>query len=198
MSLLKEQHYICCYCQQLIEFKDENGKPQMRVEHFEPKGGPQAVQSKELDYKNLLAACQGNSDSENKVNHCDAHKQDTPLKTIPNPAHGKKRDFKEPFKYDIRVKLKEVVVLPVNSDPDLDYEINNVLNLNEQTLRSRRFTAWNTVYKQICNPQSNNLNQSKMKQILDTYEPSPDKVKYKAFCGFISKWVEEKLSKLQK
>jgi uncharacterized protein (TIGR02646 family) len=71
LSLLTEQKYICCYCQQRIpeplskdarNYKTEKDKlhlEKMKTEHFHPKGGEFEDLSKVLEYSNLLAACLG-------------------------------------------------------------------------------------------------------------------------------------------
>ncbi len=48
-SLLKEQGYICCYCEQQLDFEDSH------IEHFSPQNDA-TIDS--LDYNNLLCSCQ--------------------------------------------------------------------------------------------------------------------------------------------
>lgn len=49
-SLLKEQGFICCYCQQRITIKNSH------IEHFKPRN---QYPDLTLDYNNLIASCQG-------------------------------------------------------------------------------------------------------------------------------------------
>ncbi|MEL6440528.1 MAG: retron system putative HNH endonuclease [Cyanobacteria bacterium J06621_8] len=49
-SLLKEQGYICCYCERRINQKNSH------IEHFKPRNQDPDLA---LDYTNLIASCQG-------------------------------------------------------------------------------------------------------------------------------------------
>ncbi len=66
-ELIKEQGYICCYCGKRVSENDSH------IEHFRPQ---KKYPSKELDYQNLHASCQGLSkngedESDKKVpRHC--------------------------------------------------------------------------------------------------------------------------------
>ena len=69
-SLLKEQGYLCAYCMSKID--DQHTK----IEHYEPRNN-----KNELDYKNLLAVCGGNSGgNDEKHQHCDTKKGNKTLK----------------------------------------------------------------------------------------------------------------------
>jgi len=194
-SLLGEQHYICCYCQQTIWFKDEKtAKPLMKSEHFEPKGGKDAVLAKQLKYDNLLAACLGNTDTEQEK-HCDSFKLDKVLQGIPNPSVGGRRNFKPLFKYDVRVNQKEVVVLPIEENELVKHDIENVLNLNEQSLRSKRYSQWDSVWKLISN-KNGEMKIRRIEQILEIYTPA-NQQEYKPFCDFIASWLKEHLKQLE-
>lgn len=188
-SLVKEQRFICCYCQQRIAFKNEFGSLMMKTEHFEPKGGPNAVPKKQLDYGNLLAACLGNKDTD-QDKHCDVSKGYKPLRSIPNPSAGKRKDFRPFLKYDVRVKQKQVVVLPKEENEQLKHEIDHILNLNEQSLRSKRFAVWESVWK-LVSKKDKALDERRLKEILELYEPTPKKINYWPFCEFISSWLKE-------
>lgn len=50
-SLLKEQGYICCYCQRRIDLNNSH------IEHFKPKD-KNCYPELSLEYNNLLASCQ--------------------------------------------------------------------------------------------------------------------------------------------
>ncbi len=192
-ALLEEQHFICCYCQQRITFKKaDTGKLMMKTEHFEPKGGKKAVPQKQLDYGNLLAVCLGNSDSD-QDKHCDSCKLDFPLSAIPNPSSGKRKDFKPVFKYDVRVQQREVVVLPIFGDNEpLKHDIEKVLNLNEQSLRSKRFSTWNSVWGLITK-KDGSFDLRRMQQILEIYSDA-NQLEFKPFCDFIGSWLKQHLS----
>ncbi|OCQ92529.1 hypothetical protein AMR42_07840 [Limnothrix sp. PR1529] len=65
-DLVKEQGAICCYCMRRIQ-KNSSAPP--HIEHYLPQSLYPALA---LDYKNLLAVCQGRSaDGKNISYHCD-------------------------------------------------------------------------------------------------------------------------------
>ncbi len=65
-ELLKEQGYICCYCNQKIQDSDTV------LEHFKPKG---LYLHLTFDYQNILASCQGEQKKPKpREVHCDARR----------------------------------------------------------------------------------------------------------------------------
>lgn len=206
LSLLEEQKYVCCYCLQRIpeqppKSKNKNKQEvikemlnlqKMKTEHFHPKRGKDGSEALELDYSNLLAACKGNEHGEGKK-HCDVTKGSTLLKHILNPALGKAKDFKTTIKYKVKVKSKEVIILSQNED--INTELNKVLNLNEQSLRSKRFSVWNAVWRKIG---QKDINVNRIENLLAEYEPNSDKVELRPFCDFITEWLKNHLRKYKK
>lgn len=203
--LLQEQGYLCCYCQQKIKtVKDEKtGKPLMKTEHFIPKKGAEKDVTKQLDYKNLLAACLGNQDSKKK-NYCDTSKGYKRLKVLPNPAEVLQRDFNNYLKYKVRERVGYVEVKPsmINND-DLKSDI-KLLNLNEQNLKTRRFATWKGLWRVVY--KNNKINIKRLAIILEDYDyrtvVEPSKRDFNEFCGFIIQWFEgrfkDELQKVKK
>jgi uncharacterized protein (TIGR02646 family) len=82
-QLLREQKYVCAYCgQKLLIVENENGKPQMKTEHFTPQNETIA---NDLDYQNLLGCCLGGQDKAG-IGYCDSQKGYKPLNYIQNPS----------------------------------------------------------------------------------------------------------------
>lgn len=112
-SLVAEQGGICCYCMQRIRPNAEG----MKVEHFECQ---QKHPSKQLVYSNLLGACLGGEGLPGRFQHCDTKKGDADLSRNPaNPAD----------------QIESFIVCAASgriesSDPKLQNEIEQVLNLN--------------------------------------------------------------------
>ncbi|NUN99011.1 MAG: hypothetical protein HUU01_00190 [Saprospiraceae bacterium] len=195
ISLVKEQRSVCCYCQQKIAFKSaETGKLLMKTEHFLPKKGKHAVPDKQLDYGNLLAVCFGNSDTEQEK-HCDSHKLGNILQAIPNPSEGKQKDFRPFLKYKVQINQQEVLVLPMRNDERLEDDINKVLNLNEQSLRSKRFSAWESVSRLI-KKKDGTFKVQRIRELLEIYTPAEQK-EYMPFCDFITSWLREHLREIE-
>jgi len=182
-SLLDEQHYLCCYCQQAIKLEDEvTKKILMATEHFLPKHGSEAVPEQQLEYSNLLASCLGNKDSK-KDNHCDANKGDRKLKALPNPAFIRQKNYNAFLKYRVKEKEGEVIVLPAINDETIKKDI-EILNLNEPNLRKKRFAVWNAIWKKI--NVKGEIKIEQLPEILNNYVN-----KHLVFYGFISYWFKD-------
>ena len=99
----------------------------------------------DLNYQNLLACCLGGQDMVGD-NHCDSSKGKKILNHIQKPSNLTTRD--RTISYNVRIKSEEVLI--ISSDEDKNEELNKILNLNHQRLRSRRFTTWkNSVLKHL-------------------------------------------------
>ncbi len=205
-KIAEEQGYICCYCQSRIKLIQDE-KPEMKLEHFKPKSKYKAL---ELDYKNLLAACLGNSNNEI---HCDSNKLGEELKEVPNPASEEFEQFK--IKY-IAYKVmanprgkesdKYVKVVPLwneqikqaeseNRETDKKHLEKNdpltgtkegCLNLNHQTLMSRRFAVWQGINNVFYKKMGNNWHTEKGKELaldlIKNYNEKDNEGKLKEFC----------------
>jgi uncharacterized protein (TIGR02646 family) len=66
-ALVKEQFFICCYCNDAIKRKLLDTK----IEHFLPK---ETYKQTIFDYQNLLAACNGGEREPERPLHCDSYK----------------------------------------------------------------------------------------------------------------------------
>jgi uncharacterized protein (TIGR02646 family) len=136
-ALLKEQGYLCAYCMGRISVTERiNGKPKVEVEHFKPQA---KYPDLDLKYENLLGVCNGLSFTypENKaVHHCD--------KTT--GVNGKIQGNVELRKLDPRDKNCERLIkynpggeiLSLNGDVDIEFDLNEVLNLNNTVLKKAR------------------------------------------------------------
>lgn len=193
ISLLKEQGFICCYCQRNITFKDnDTGKIQMKTEHFIPKNGPECDETKDLDYDNLLAACLGNSDSD-KPNHCDSSKDQYRLQVLPNPAIYRHLNYDDYLTYRVKQKEREVIVVPTNPDnEELRKDIEERLNLNEQNLMNARYNIWEKAWKRI--EKAGKINIHQVKEVLEEYrfDTKSQERSLKPFCGFIIQWYQKR------
>ncbi len=207
-TLVKEQGYICCYCQQRINIEREK-MPAMKLEHFKPK---ELYQDLELNYTNLLAACKGYDQDKT---HCDSCKGGKELQEIPNPANQDFERFKFHYLvYKVSPSLKHrkeadrfVEIAPlwkkaideakqeqnqqrtntlINYDP-LTGVKEGCLNLNHQTLKSRRYSeVWaniaNIFYKKCGNnwytPQGKEL----ASQLIKIYDKQNSEGHFKEFC----------------
>jgi uncharacterized protein (TIGR02646 family) len=120
-SLVNEQKGICCYCMQRIRPNSE----QMKIEHWQSQ---EIYPQRQLDYNNLLGACQGGEGQKRNRQHCDTRKANLNLTFCPaKPSHN------------VESKIHFLGDGTVESD-DLQFnkDINEVLNLNESALVRNR------------------------------------------------------------
>lgn len=118
-TLIHEQRHLCCYC--LGEISTEAGRS--RIEHWQSQTD---YPDRQLDYRNLLAACHGSEGTPNP--HCDVRKGERSLSR--NPAEpGQAVEKLIRYTGDGRIE---------SADPEFDRELNEVLNLNSPNLVQHR------------------------------------------------------------
>lgn len=119
-ALVTEQRGLCCYCMGRIRAK----RTAMKIEHWQC----QAHHSdRQLDYRNLLASCNGGEGQPFHLQHCDTRKGDTDLEF--NPADPDHR---------IETRIRYELNGTVRSERDFDDQLNEVLNLNLPFLKNNR------------------------------------------------------------
>lgn len=131
-QLLKEQGWICAYCMGKIASVDD-----AHVEHYCPQ---KACPEQDLDYMNLLAVCDGLSESypeKEAFHHCDKTKGkegkmsgDVKLSALDPRSADCERE--------LTYNLNGEVLSKKNSHEQIDYELDTVLNLNNKALLRRR------------------------------------------------------------
>ena len=92
---IRDQFGLCAYCEQTISFA---GNIHRRIEHFHPKSDKIGIHNWSLDWENMLAVCDGgsNSSQEERLTHalsknksCDAYKNDMMQnKKLPKACEG--------------------------------------------------------------------------------------------------------------
>ncbi|MGG6270297.1 retron system putative HNH endonuclease [Leptolyngbya sp. AN03gr2] len=139
-SLLKEQGYLCCYCLRRVtgQLNYLTGKPNTRIEHWAPQslynGKRDGQPDLRLNYRNLLAACSGNENSESKDYHCDVLKGNQEITLDPTQKNCETKVY-----YSSSGEIR-------SSDAQIQQEFGTVdsrgiLNLNSQTFRENRSAA---------------------------------------------------------
>ncbi|MGK3114414.1 retron system putative HNH endonuclease [Candidatus Pantoea formicae] len=120
-QLLKEQGFVCAYCMRRIN----DDVTTTKIEHWVART---VNPSRQLDYKNLLACCDGHKGSEPKYQTCDTKKGDANLTFNPSePSHN----------IDNQVNFKSSGKISSNNTIFND-EISDVLNLNHHRLVQNR------------------------------------------------------------
>ena len=119
--LVNEQRGICCYCMSRIRAT----AGEMKIEHWQCR---EHYPERQLDYSNLLGACNGGEGRPGREQHCDTRKGQEDLSIHPaDPACNVERLIKFPGSGKIR-----------SDDPDVDRQLNKVLNLNHPQLVANR------------------------------------------------------------
>jgi uncharacterized protein (TIGR02646 family) len=118
-QLVKEQLGLCCYCQSRIRAEWDK----MKIEHWQCQDNyPERC----LDYSNMLGACRGGEGK--REQHCDSHKADREFRLNPaDPTCDVERQLR--YTGDGRI---------ISDDPDLNGELETVLNLNASHLVENR------------------------------------------------------------
>lgn len=126
-QLLQEQGYLCAYCMSRID------STQMKIDHWHSRNQYPAEQ---LDYPNMLGACEGGEGKASKNQTCDTCKGSKKLKYNPaNPSHR------------IENQIRFLGTGKIESDDaEFDDELNKVLNLNHSRLRENRKAIWDAIH----------------------------------------------------
>ncbi len=140
-SLLEEQGYICCYCMKRIpkklnEQEIERHFPDCKIEHVKCQSVNPDL---ELNYDNLVMACNGNHGFPRKMQTCDTFKGERDLSFNPAISIPNIEDF-------IRFKANGEIF---SEDEIIDSELNEVLNLNTKDLRDEREILYRHLQEEI-------------------------------------------------
>ncbi|EIJ41936.1 TIGR02646 family protein [Beggiatoa alba B18LD] len=175
-QLLIEQGYLCAYCMQRIE--KENSK----IEHWHCQS---RYPKEQLDYKNMLAVCQGNEGQDEKQQHCDTKKGNTDITC--HPADSASQYLLETLKYlgDGRIQ---------STESELNKQIETILNLNISRLMDNRKNIVIAV-KKVLNSKKGSRTQSEIQQYLNRWKSRDVGGKYQAYCGVAIDYLEKKLKR---
>lgn len=188
LAILTEQGYICCYCNKRIPEKiEKNGHIgyEMKVEHFQCQDHFPHLQ---LTYSNLLGTCTGNQGKPKKLETCDTRKGNSIL-TINLFTLSPNCELL--FKYN-----SEGEISSANNDEMINNQINDILNLNMQTLKDGRRQVYLEVQKKI-EAESRQIRNKKLK--LKYFESELDKWlakingKFEPFCMIAVYYLSKKI-----
>ncbi|KYC39032.1 hypothetical protein WA1_34145 [Scytonema hofmannii PCC 7110] len=176
VSLLTEQGHICCYCMQRIS------DSRMKIEHWKSQDDYPELQ---LDYNNLLGACQGGQGSPKHLQHCDTRKGNTEI-TI-NPTDNN-RNCEDLIRYRGNGQI-------YSDEVTINDELEKVLNLNMQTLANNRKEVLEIVIQQLTKerPQGN-WTVAMLTQKINEWNNKQQDGKYKPYCQIVIYHLKKKLS----
>ncbi|MGL6136783.1 MAG: retron system putative HNH endonuclease, partial [Planktothrix sp.] len=176
-ALLTEQGYICCYCMKRIS--EEN----MEIEHFRPQSVDKYPEL-QLDYHNLLGSCQGNRGKPKQIQHCNARKGNKEITLNPADPQKKCEDF---IKYGSSGNI-------YSDDLTIDHELDNILNLNNQTLKTNRKKVLETIINEL-NKMFPEKTWSKefLRKKLNEWQNKNKKGQYNEYCQFVIYYLSKRL-----
>jgi uncharacterized protein (TIGR02646 family) len=120
-ALAREQCSLCCYCMSRIR----GNAAAMKIEHWRSRAN---YPDEQLDYGNLLGACNGGEGQPLWLQYCDTKKQNLAIKWNPaNPGH----QIETRVRYDPDGTIRA-------DDAEFDDHLNQVLNLNLPMLKNNR------------------------------------------------------------
>jgi len=140
-SLLSEQGHICCYCMKRIPEKIEKDglvSYDMKVEHFQCQENHPLLQ---LTYSNLFGACTGNEGKPKKLQTCDTKKGNGKLNIN---LTSNAPNCETLFKYNPDGEISSI-----DNNEQVNTQLNDVLNLNMQTLKDGRRQVYLEVQKMV-------------------------------------------------
>lgn len=184
-SLMKEQGYICAYC-----MKQLNNNKFVKIEHIKPRNPKDnSGNAKDtLDYKNMVAVCDGNKGAPLKNTTCDTHRGNTEFKKL------------TPFKKEIIDKIKyrhngEIFSEDIEINEDLNERLN--LNCSAVSLPECRAAALNHLIKELSSEKERgNWNINMLKKYRKKYEQLHNG-RYTPYLGIILWYLDLRIKKFR-
>lgn len=186
-KIAKEQHYLCCYCNNLINL--ETGKQQeingknAGIEHFQPFT---FYQEERVSYFNLFLVCRHSENKPEKFGHCDSGGGKAE-KIIPKYiSHPECETF---FAYNFEgeilpyCKFKSIEnciknYRELNDEQKMVLATIDVLKLNVPSLTQQRKSIY-----EVCEKQIQEMSLEKMLQEVENYYQKKVKFELERFCG---------------
>lgn len=174
-KLMEEQGFICCYCMQRI-------KPEtVHIEHWKPQS---LFPEFQLNYKNLLAVCDGNEGQPKHLQHCDRRKGNTGI-TV-NPMEPQCESF---VKFGTNGEV-------YSDDETVSRELTGVLNLNNQALVINRKNVLDFVIRKLmAENREGAWSKAVLRKEIRKWEDTGTDGKYEPFCRIVIFHLKKKLAK---
>ena len=190
-QLLAEQGYICCYFmkripQSLTPEQIQNNYPGCKIEHVLSQ---EKHSDQELDYQNLLVACNGNHGQPKNVQTCDTFKGKEDLNF--NPAG--RRNIEELIKYT-------GLGVIYSDNEQLNSELNDILNLNTYDLKRIRAERYKFFNDKIVQEGKRRIGKDIQKRFYESERQNllaKTREKYDQYCMIGVYLLDKKLSKIK-
>ena len=175
LQLLKEQGFICAYCMSRIDLDNPNNT---NIEHYVPQRGAYSDPFLALDYRNMLGVCPGNEGKPYRNQTCDRHRRNVMLTINPHISYSVER-----IKYSSDGRI-------MSDDPDVDRDLDKVLNLNEALLKENRKAALSVLEKELIKKKEHGTWKELARRYIHKLSSADKKT---PFCGILL-WRLNKLS----
>ncbi len=175
--LLKDQGYLCCYCMRSIDISE------MKAEHYRPRRGPSGAPERQLDWSNLLAACDKSRGMKRTQQTCDTRKSDDLITIDPQ-----RKSHIEKLRYLPNGKL----VYGREEEP-FQSDINDRLNLNSGILVRNRKAALDSFLDSMRSKLGKkSWSARKLEKKLNAQRNS---TKLPEYFGVYEKWLEKEIER---
>jgi uncharacterized protein (TIGR02646 family) len=175
-AILRDQGDICCYCMQRISCK------KMKIEHWRSQDKYPEFQ---LDFDNLLGACEGGEGLPYHLQHCDTKKGNTEITINPLSKH---RNCEDLIRYTGDGKI-------YSDDETINKDLNDVLNLNiETTFVINRRNVLQLAIKQLKSKYpKGNWTEAILNKEIQKWSNRKSNGKYEPYCQIVIYHLKKKL-----
>jgi uncharacterized protein (TIGR02646 family) len=172
-ALAREQGFLCCYCLRRID------PGASRIEHHEAQS---THPERQLDWRNMLVACDGGELGPAANRHCDVRKGDTPIQVDPTDAHHVAR-----VKFDGNGRV-------TSTDAAIQRDLDETLNLNDERLVRTRRAALGDALRQLSRKHgAGNWSRDLLQRELARWRPRAVTERLPEFCEAVAQYIERRL-----
>lgn len=179
--MVRDQGAICCYCMARIR----PTRAVMKIEHFRCQTNHPDL---ELNFNNLFAACLGNPGQSPNKQHCDTRKGSSTFS---------RELINTPY------RLEELVHYRSNGeifakDPDLDRDLNEVLNLNFGRLVENRKAALDAfrIYLNTKKNKGKQLTRPAIEALIQRWNGTGQEgITLEPYCQVVVYWLRKRLNR---
>lgn len=174
-SLIKEQGYLCAYCQSRINY-ERGDVTTTRIDHIKCRARHPDLR---LDYQNMVICCAGNIAN---ISHCDRSKEEQDISF----------DLFTPDVFDtLRYNSHDGEMR--STDKTVNDELNRVLNLNHAILKANRCEALKGII-QMLSHNGRKWSRSKVQRLIDEYSQKDRFGCYMPYNGIVLWFLNKKIS----
>lgn len=177
-ALVREQGGLCCYCMRRIGPDEQH----MKIEHW---AAQDTHRDRQLDYANLLGACLGGQRNPREQQHCDTRKGNQAL-TI-HPADGQ-RPCERLIFYEEDGTIGATL-------PEVERDLNDVLNLNLQWLKGNRKSVLSSLVEGMRRKYPGEWKRDPLEREIQRWRERDATGNFREYCQVVVFWLEKRLAR---